>query len=91
MKTKTINYSDEKKHEAYLKNFIRLFGTIGNDERFKGCVNRLKDECTGFFFVDDGIIWFEYIDKKDGKPYDSTLEPQRYLETNVITSQMKGL
>lgn len=91
MKTKKNDYSDDQKYECYLNNFIRLFGTIGNDDRFKGCLNRLNDECTGFFFVDDNMIWFEYIDKKDGKPYVSTMQPEKYLETNLITRQLKGI
>ena len=84
------DYSECSAQEKYVRNFIKLFGTIGNDDRFKGYKNRLQDECTGFYFVDSGMIWFTYIDKKDGMPYDSTLEPQRYLETNVESSAKKG-
>ena len=91
MKAKTIDYSDEQKHGAYIKNFVSIYGEMGQSKNFEGCKNRLNDICTGAYYLDDDMIWYTYIDHKDGKEYDSTLVPERILELNAITKQKRGI
>lgn len=88
---KEIKFTNDQKHDNYIKNFVKIFGKEGYSDSFKGCINRFEDVATGNYFMDSDMIWYTYIDKRDGLPYDSTLIPQRVLELNVTTKQLKGI
>lgn len=85
------NLTDEQRHEAYIKNFVSIYGKGGYSKNFDGCKNRLDDVCNGEYYLDDDMIWYTYTDKKDGKYYDSTLVPDYIIELNVVTNQKQGI
>jgi len=70
-----------------LVNFIKVFGTEGESERFKGCKAKNGDSCNGEYKIYNNIIYFTYEDKT-GNLYDSNEMPNRIIDLGILPTNV---
>ena len=70
-----------------LTSFIKVFGSEGQSDRFKGCTAKNGDICNGEYKVYNNIIYYTYEDE-NGKLYDSYEVPSRIVNLGALSKNI---